>query len=94
MRSGHFAQYTLADLTWLVAAPLTAGTFAIINAQDTETGATMPAAVALWATVSPAVDRRLTAAIAEPIAGRWHCLFNPADGAAGWVLHRPDFTLG
>lgn len=52
---------------WLVVPAVTVGTYAVIDAQVKDSGASTPAAVALWATVSADVDRRMTASLAEPI---------------------------
>ena len=66
MRSPHHKHYSLADLEWLVLPPLASGQFCIMEAKaagSSEIG--VPVGVALWASVSPEVDQRLTA-ITQP----------------------------
>jgi cytolysin-activating lysine-acyltransferase len=59
MRSKLYRQVTLADLEWLVLPPLMAGQFRIGELKLEGGDSTVPAAVVLWASVSPEVDRRL-----------------------------------
>ena len=58
LRSQHYRQYRLADLEWLVIPPVLAGQYRIGEVKTKE-GASMPAAIVLWAKVSPEVDARL-----------------------------------
>src|SRR5262245_50445235 len=51
MRSDHYKHYALADLEWLVVPPMLAGQFRIGEAKA-KTGAGIPVAVVLWASVS------------------------------------------
>ena len=67
MRSSQHKHLTLADLEWLVVPPLTAGQFAVANMQSKEGGPSVPAAVVLWASVSPEVDQRLSTNLSAPI---------------------------
>ena len=60
MRSGPYKTLPLADLETMVLPAIAAGQFLIANAQAKTGGATVPIAAALWASVSPEVDRRLT----------------------------------
>lgn len=64
-RSSLYRHYTLADLEWLVIPPLRLGQCAILKA-DTP-GLHVAAAIALWASVSPEVDLRLSQNLAGPI---------------------------
>jgi len=67
MRSSQHKHLALTDLEWLVVPPLTAGQFAVANMQSQEGGPSVPAAVVLWASVSPEVDQRLSANLSAPI---------------------------
>ena len=67
MRSPHYKHYTLADIEWLVLPPLMVGQFSIAEARSDEGGPRFPAAVALWASVSPEIDKRLTEILTAPI---------------------------
>ena len=60
-------RHALTDLQWLVLPAITNGTYAIADAQLQADGASTPAAVILWARVSPELDSQITANIAEPI---------------------------
>jgi hemolysin-activating ACP:hemolysin acyltransferase len=60
MRSPSHKDLHLSDLTWLVVPPLLADQFAIIEAVRQGTALPSPYAAALWARVSPEVDRRLS----------------------------------
>src|SRR5262249_38071220 len=59
--------YTLGDLEWLVLPPLLTGQCSVAEAKSKENGASVPVAVALWASVSPEVDRRLAENLNTPI---------------------------
>lgn len=61
MRSPLYGNLRLVDLAWLVLPPLQCGQFALAEARAAETGAAGPAGLVLWAMVSEAVDRRLSA---------------------------------
>ena len=65
MRSPHYKHYTLADLEWLVVPPLLAGQCAVMEA--TINGRQVPVAVALWASVSQEVDKRLSENLTAPV---------------------------
>ena len=67
MRSPQHKHLALADLEWLVFPPLTTGQFAIANVQAKEGGASMPAALVLWASVSPDVDKKLSENLSGPM---------------------------
>jgi hemolysin-activating ACP:hemolysin acyltransferase len=58
MQSPQHKHYSLADLEWLVLPAVLGGQFRIAQAQ--QSGAAAPVGVALWATVSAEVDRRLS----------------------------------
>jgi hemolysin-activating ACP:hemolysin acyltransferase len=58
LRSPHYKHYALSDLEWLVTPPLRTGQCAILNAETA--GLPIAIAVALWASVSPEVDIRLS----------------------------------
>ena len=60
MRSAFHKHLALSDLEWLVLPPLMAGQFRVAQARAAQDAPSVPAAVALWAKVSPEVDRRLT----------------------------------
>jgi hemolysin-activating ACP:hemolysin acyltransferase len=67
MRSSHYKHYTLADLEWFVFPPLLTGQFSIVEASAQPDGPKLPVAVALWASVSPDVDRRLSENLTAPV---------------------------
>ena len=67
MRSPQHKHLALADLEWLVFPPLTTGQFAIANVQAKEGGASMPAALVLWASVSADVDKKLSENVSGPM---------------------------
>src|SRR4029079_4132083 len=67
MRSSQHKHLALTDLEWLVVPALTAGQFAVANMKSKEGGPSVPAAVVLWASVSPEVDQRLSANLSAPI---------------------------
>ena len=58
MRSPKHKQRPLADLEWLVLPAVLSAQFRIAKAQ--QSGIAVPVGVALWASVSPAVDQRLS----------------------------------
>jgi cytolysin-activating lysine-acyltransferase len=60
MRSPQYQALTLADLQWMVMPALLSNQCAVLEANDTPVGTPRAAkAMALWASVSPAVDARL-----------------------------------
>jgi cytolysin-activating lysine-acyltransferase len=65
MHSPRYRHYTLGDLEWLVLPPLLTGQCSVAEAKSN--GVSIPVAVALWASVSPEVDRRLTENLNTPI---------------------------
>jgi hemolysin-activating ACP:hemolysin acyltransferase len=67
MRSPHYKHYTLSDLEWLVLPPLLTGQFSVAEASAKEGGPRFPVAVALWASVSAEVDKRLSENLSTPI---------------------------
>ncbi len=67
MRSPHYKHYSLTDLEWLVLPPLLTGQFSVAEAGPKEGGLRFPVAVALWASVSPEVDKRLSENLTAPI---------------------------
>lgn len=60
MRAPQYKTFALADLEWLVMPPLLLGQFAVLDARIEGVPLPMPAAVALWASVSKEVDARLS----------------------------------
>jgi cytolysin-activating lysine-acyltransferase len=58
MRSPQHKQHSLADLEWLVLPAVLSGQFRVAQAQ--QSGIAVPVGVALWASVSTAVDQRLS----------------------------------
>jgi cytolysin-activating lysine-acyltransferase len=67
MRSPQHRHFALADLEWLVVPPVLSGQFAVLDAQFQGALLPIPTAVALWAFVSPEVDRRLSTELARPM---------------------------
>ncbi len=67
MHSPRYRHYTLGDLEWLVLPPLLTGQCSVAEAKSKDNGASVPVAVALWASVSPEVDRRLSENLNTPI---------------------------
>jgi hemolysin-activating ACP:hemolysin acyltransferase len=67
MHSPRYRHYTLGDLEWLVLPPLLTGQCSVAEAKSKDNGASVPVAVALWASVSPEVDQRLTENLNTPI---------------------------
>ena len=74
MRDPNFRKLPLGDLEWLVLPPLLAGQFQLAHLQkqqqqagnNKQPGMLVPVAVALWARVSPAIDKSLTEKLDEP----------------------------
>ncbi len=67
MRSPHYKHYSLADLEWLVVPPLLANQFSLAEARAKESGFAAPVGIALWATVSEEVDRKLAEGLDRPV---------------------------
>jgi hemolysin-activating ACP:hemolysin acyltransferase len=67
MHSPRYRHYTLGDLEWLVLPPLLTGQCGVAEAKSKDNGASVPVAVALWASVSPEVDQRLAENLNTPI---------------------------
>lgn len=83
MRSEHYKSYTLQDLEWLVVPAVLSNQFLLAEARAKGNGFTAPVGVVLWANVSPEVDQRLTANVAQPIR------LNPQDWRSGnipWLV--------
>ena len=68
MRSIHYKHYALSDLEWLVVPPMLSGQCAVMEA--TAIGKKAPVAVALWASASDEVDKRLSENLNIPISLR------------------------
>jgi cytolysin-activating lysine-acyltransferase len=84
MRSERYKNYTLADLEWLIIPALLAGQFRIGEVKAEKGDTTLPAAVILWASVSPEVDQRLMQADTAAVR------LQPDEWKSGdilWVLH-------
>jgi hemolysin-activating ACP:hemolysin acyltransferase len=84
MRSKLYRQVTLGDLEWLVIPPLLAGQFRIGEVKLEKGDRTVPAAVVLWASVSPEVDKRLMETETVPVR------LAPEEWKSGdilWVTH-------
>jgi hemolysin-activating ACP:hemolysin acyltransferase len=62
MRSPHYRNYTIGDLEWLLIPAITNRQYRLAEAKFGEgnDARTLPAAMVLWAFVSPEVDKRLT----------------------------------
>lgn len=67
MRDPRFKNMRLSDLQWLVVPPLLTGQMRLAHAQTRRNGFYLPVAVALWARVSDAVDKRLSENAKGPI---------------------------
>jgi hemolysin-activating ACP:hemolysin acyltransferase len=82
MRSIHYKHYTLSDLEWLVVPPMLTGQCAVMETRVN--GKPVPVAVALWASVSEQVDKRLSENLATPLKLR------PDEWRSGEVLWLVD----
>jgi hemolysin-activating ACP:hemolysin acyltransferase len=86
MRDQNFRNMRLADLEWLVIPPVMAGQFRLAHApppgqpQPQGSTFTVPVAVALWARVSPQLDRSLSENLDKPV---W---IKPNQWASGNIL--------
>jgi cytolysin-activating lysine-acyltransferase len=73
MRDPNFKKLPLADLEWLVLPPLMSGQFRLAHLQtpqagnDKQPGMLAPVAVVLWASVSPALDKKLSENLEEAV---------------------------
>jgi hemolysin-activating ACP:hemolysin acyltransferase len=67
MRSPHYKHYALSDLEWLVLPALATGQFSVAEAATQRDAPTVPVAVALWASVSPQIDKRLSEDLSAPM---------------------------
>src|SRR5215813_6821527 len=67
MRSPRYRHYTLGDLEWLVVPALKTGQWRVVGTQSKQNGVSFPVAVALWARVSPEVDKKLSENLHVPI---------------------------
>ena len=66
MRAVDYRHAFLAELEWLVVPAVVTGQYSIASAEQGQTGLTTPQAVVLWANVSEAVDKRLSASGTKP----------------------------
>jgi cytolysin-activating lysine-acyltransferase len=80
MRSAQHKRYPIGALEWLVIPPLLTGQFSIAEARSKQSGASAPVAVALWAKVSPEVDKRLSEDLDKPM------LLRPREWRSGDIL--------
>lgn len=67
MRSPVHKHFSLADLEWLVMPPLLTGQCRVAEAKAQPDGPGTPVAAALWASVSPEVDKRLSQNLNAPV---------------------------
>lgn len=65
MRAPNYRNLAIANLEWLVIPPLIAGQSRIAVSKLKVDGPVIPVAVALWARVSPSVDKRLSEKLDE-----------------------------
>ena len=82
MRDANYKNMPLHDLEFLLP-PIISGQCAVANARITENGPLVPVALALWARVSPAVDKRLSENLDKPVAltaGEWK------SGTIPWMI--------
>lgn len=80
MRTSTHKHLALADLEWLVFPPLLTGQFSVASVKSKDGKTTLPAAVALWASVSADVDKRLSENLNAPVRLR------PDEWRSGEVL--------
>jgi cytolysin-activating lysine-acyltransferase len=80
MRDARFRNFRIADLEWLVLPPVMAGQFALGHAGrppepgKAQQGVAVPVALALWARVSPEVDKALSENLDKQVRlrpGQW-----------------------
>jgi hemolysin-activating ACP:hemolysin acyltransferase len=67
MRSDQLKRMALEDLEHVVVPAVATGQFLVAEAQSAANGLTAPVGVVLWATVSDAVDQRLSSALERPL---------------------------
>lgn len=67
MRSDSYRHFSLSDLEWLVIPPVLTQQFSLAEVRKGEGGMTVPVGVALWASVSPEVDQKLSANMRGPL---------------------------
>jgi cytolysin-activating lysine-acyltransferase len=82
MRDPNYKNMPLRDLEFLLP-PIVAGQCAVANARISENGPLVPVALALWAKVSPDVDKRLGENLDKPVAltaGEWK------SGTIPWMI--------
>lgn len=82
MRDPNYKNMPLHDLEFMLP-PIIAGQCAVANARISENGPLVPVALALWARVSPDVDRRLSQHLDKPVAltaGEWK------SGTIPWMI--------
>jgi cytolysin-activating lysine-acyltransferase len=84
MRSAQHKRYPIGALEWLVVPPLLTGQFSIAEAKSKQSGASAPVAVALWARVSPEVDKKLSENLDKPMQLR------PREWRSGDILWLVD----
>lgn len=86
IRDPEFRKLPIADLEWLVLPPLMAGRCRLAHLRTPQPGAgeeqgmLVPVAVALWARVSPAIDKALSENLDKPVSLR------PNEWASGDIL--------
>jgi cytolysin-activating lysine-acyltransferase len=67
MRDVNYRELRLKDLEHLLLPPVIAGQCAVAQAKSGKDGPLIPIAVALWARVSPAIDKKLSADLDKPV---------------------------
>ncbi len=67
MRSKTYRHFSLSDLDWLVIPPVLTQQFVLAEARKGEDSIPAPIGVALWATVSPEVDQKLSSNTTGPL---------------------------
>ncbi len=79
-RSPVHREMRLCDIETLVIPALTTGQFSLAEAAHKQNGLVTPVSVVLWASVSGAIDERITAAPEQPLA------FGAADWKSGDII--------
>ena len=80
MRSPGIQNLTLANLEWLLLPPMMLGQCRIAHSQATAGQGYLPIAMAVWARVSPDVDKRLSSNLDQPLQ------LKPAEWSTGDIL--------
>ncbi|MCL4765124.1 MAG: toxin-activating lysine-acyltransferase [Hyphomicrobiaceae bacterium] len=83
MRDPSFRNLRIADLEWLVIPPIMSGQFRLAHAQPSDAGKGapfVPVSVALWARVSPEIDKHLSESLDQQV---W---LRPSQWASGDIL--------